>query len=91
MCSYLIITPPHFHWGPVDSETFSLSLDATYQEIVHWKKNSFDVSHGSVGKRFVAELAWLFRAVGKGSSLESIALKAVFVVCVLLLQKGHSR
>ena len=65
-----------------------LSLDAAYQEIVHWKKNSFDVPHGSVGKHFVAELAWLFRAaVGEGSSLESIALKAVFVVCVLLLQK----
>ena len=84
---YPPITPPHFHWGPVDSEAFSLSFDAAYQEIVHWKKNSFDVPHGSVGKRFVAELARLFHAVGEGSSLESIALKAVFVVCVLLLQK----
>ena len=62
-------------------------MDAAYQEIVHWKKNSFDVPHGSIGKRFVAELTRLFRAVGEGSSLESIALKAVFVACVLLLQK----
>ena len=55
---YHPITPPHFHWGPVDSEGFSLSLDVAYQEeIVHWKKNSFDVPHGLVGKRFVAELA----------------------------------
>ena len=45
---YAAITP-HFHWGPVDSTAFSLSLDAAYQEIVHWKKNSFDVPHGSVG------------------------------------------
>ena len=35
----------------------------------------------------MAELVWLFCAVGEGSSLESIALKGVFVVCVLLLQK----
>ena len=84
---YHPITSPHFHWGPVDSEAFSLSLDAAYQEIVHWKKNSFDVPHSLVGKCFVAELARLFRAVGEGSSLKSIALKAIFVVCVLLLQK----
>ena len=30
----------------------------------------------------------LFRAVGEGSALESVALKAVFVACVLLLQKS---
>ena len=27
---YHPITPPHFHWGPIDSEAFSLSLDAAY-------------------------------------------------------------
>ena len=42
---------------------------------------------GSVGKQFVSELALLFRAVGEGSALESIALKAVFLACGLLLQK----
>ena len=35
----------------------------------------------------LSELARLFQAVGKSSALESIALKAVFLACGLLLQK----
>ena len=35
----------------------------------------------------MSELARLFHSVGEGSALESIALKAVFVVCALVLQK----
>ena len=84
---YQPVASPHFHWGPVDAAAFSLSLDSAYQEVVHWRKNSFDMPHGSAGKQFVAELAQLCRAVGEGSALESVALKAVFVACVLLLQK----
>ena len=42
-----------------------------------------------VGAAFVSELARLFCAVGQGSALESVALKAVFVACSLLLQ--HTR
>ena len=81
------VAPSHFHWGPVDSSAFCQSLDSAYQEVVHWKKNNFEVPRGSVGKQFVSELALLFRAVGEGSALESIALKAVFLACGLLLQK----
>ena len=81
------VAPSHFHWGPVDSSAFCQSLDSAYQEAVHWKKNNFEVPRGSVGKQFVSELARLFRVVGEGSALESIALKAVFVACGLLLQK----
>ena len=35
----------------------------------------------------VLELARLFRAAGEGSTLERIALKAVFMLCSLVLQK----
>ena len=45
------------------------------------------VPWSSAGRAFVGELARLFRFVGEGSALESIALKAVFVVCALVLQK----
>lgn len=43
------------------------------------------------GKEFVKELARLFRAYGEGSSLECIALKAVTVASVLLLQRLFPR
>ena len=55
--------------------------------MVHWRRNVFEVPRGSAGKAFVCELARLFRAVGQGSALESIALKAVFVACSILLQR----
>lgn len=45
---------------------------------------------GSAGKSFVRELSIMLRAFAEGSALESIALSAVTVLCVLLLQKPHS-
>ena len=51
----------------------------------------FEVPRCSAGKALVSELARLFRAVGQGSALESVALKAVFVACSLLLQRTNTR
>lgn len=64
-------------------------MSDTYLEVVHWRKCFFWVPFGQCGKMFVSELARLFRAYGENSSLESIALKAVTVICILLLQKPH--
>ena len=75
---------PIFTWGALSSETFTHSLNATYAEVVHWKKNVFKVPHGNAGKSFVSELASLFQAFAICSALESIALK---VMPILLLQK----
>jgi len=69
--------------GTVDSDTFCHSIEATYGELVHWRNNSF----GNFSKKFVLELAWLFRSAEKGSSLESVALKSAFTFCVLVIQK----
>ena len=78
------VVSPDFHCSSLDSATFSQVLDLAYREVVHWKKNCFDVLCGLVGKQFVSELARLFCAVGKGYALEFVA---IFVACVLLLQK----
>ena len=71
----------------MDSASFVHSLDAIYQEIIRWVKNSFKVPRGSAGKAFVSKLTKLFRSVGEGSALKSFALKAVLVVGILVLQK----
>ena len=65
-------------WGDLDS--------TSYSEIVHWRRNLFQVPLGASGRAFVYELSRLFYA---GSALESVALKSVFVCCVLLLQRPH--
>ena len=71
---------PNFHWSSLDSAAFSQALDLAYLEVAHWRKNCFDVPRGLVGKQFVSELARLFRTVGEGSALESVALKAIFLL-----------
>ena len=76
-----------FTWGSMDSQSFCHTLEATYQEVVHWRSNCFKVLYNNAGKIFVLELARLFQAAGKGYSLESIALKAAFTLCSLVLQK----
>lgn len=76
-----------FTWGSMDSHSFCHTLEATFQEVVHWRSNCFKIPYGNVGKRFVLEIARLFRAAGEGSSLESITLKAAFTLCSLVLQK----
>ena len=76
-----------FMRGSMDSQSFCHALEAAYQEIVHWRSNCFSVPHGNCGEHFVLELASLFRTAGEGSSLESVAMKAAFTLCSLVLQK----
>ena len=84
---YQPVAEPKFVWGTIDLGTFIHSLGAAYCEVRHWIRNNFMVPQSSVGRAFVSKLARLFHSVGEGSALESIALKAVFVVCALVLQK----
>ena len=65
-----------FTWGSLDSQSFCNALNSAYQEVVNWKSNCFRIPSGKCGKRFVSELARLFRAAGEKSALESIAIKA---------------
>ena len=46
---------------------------------------------GSVGKQFIKELTRLFDAYSqRRSALESVALEAIRVACILLLQNPHT-
>ena len=77
-----------FHWaGNVDGLSFSHSIEAAYNEVVHWRRNLFMVPSGKVGKRFVSLLATLWQAYAEASALESVAFKAAMVMQALLLQK----
>ena len=82
---------PIFGWGSHDSATIVTAFSSAYSEVVHWRRNNFPVPSGSIGKSFVLELSRLFRAYAEGSGLESIALKAVTVASILLLQKPHRK
>ena len=82
---------PNFKWGELDGTTMQTIINECYNEIVRWKRNLFKVPSGKAGKSFVKELTRLLIAFAEASALEAIALKAVFVMPALLLQKPHKR
>ena len=61
-------------------------IDEAYDEIIHWKRNIFLLPSGSVEKSFVWEITSLLQAFASGPTMEYIALKASFVMQILLLQ-----
>ena len=76
------------HWN--DAVSIIESMDEAYSEVIHWRKNTFQIPFGNAGKAFVAELSRLYKAYAEGSALEAIALKACTVMSILLLQRPFS-
>ena len=85
------ISAPNFRWGKLNGEAFARSIDHSYKEIVHWRRNLFKIPSGKAGKAFVQELTRMFRAYSDSSALECVALKAAMIMPALLLQKPHQR
>ncbi len=54
-----LVTQTPFVWGDYDSVSYTALLSVAYLEIVHWKKNTFQVPLGKGGKDFVKELSRL--------------------------------
>ena len=86
---YQPVCKSSFIWGNIDSASFAHSLDFSYKEAVHWKRNLFKIPQGNAGKSFTAELSRLFYAFATCSALEPIALKVATILHLLLLQKTH--
>ncbi len=82
-------TSPVFSWGVHNASDFCGILEATYTEVIHWRKNCFTVPFGKAGKDFVDVLSNLYAAFASASALESVALKAATVLPILALQKPH--
>ena len=81
---------PVFTWGPLDGPTCVSIINKTYDEAVCWKPNLFRLPSGRVGESFVQELTHLFHSYATSSALESIALKAAYLLPILVLQKSSS-
>ena len=71
--------------GSLDANSFIQFISSAYSEVVHW--DTFIVPYGNAGKKFVNELSTLYRAYAEGTALECVAMKAITVMSVLLLQQ----
>ena len=67
------------------------SLQVSLQLTIHWKCNIFLLPSGNAGRSFIQEMTSLLNAFADGSTMESVALKASFVMQMLLLRKPNKR
>ena len=78
---------PDFQWGSLDGKSISTAINEAYNDVIHWKCNIFLLPSSAAGKSFIQEITLLLEAFANASALESIALKASFVMQILLFQK----
>ena len=46
------VTDASFIWGEHCADESSMSIDATYEEVMEWRKNLYPVPPGTAGKAF---------------------------------------
>ena len=85
------LADPIFVWGTLDGPTCVSAISDSYDVVVHWRPNLFRLPAGRVGEQFIKELSRLFSAFASKSSLESVALKAAFLLPHLILQCSSSK
>ena len=88
---FRFLAPPNFLWGSLSVQSGVESVDQInncYSRAVHWIPNLIKLPSG---KLFVKELSRLFRQYVEGSAMQCIALRAAFLLPLLVLQKPHCR
>ncbi|KAK2563765.1 hypothetical protein P5673_012766 [Acropora cervicornis] len=77
-------------WGNISYQSLSNDINNIYDEIVHFRKNIFNILSGRAGKMFIDELTFWLKQLNYILELNSIALKAFMVLPSLILQKPSS-
>ena len=76
-----------FYWNTVHGRIYQKDLQYAYNQIVYWRKNIFVVPIVAAGKKCIDERSRILNLWTNNKSLKIIALKAIHVMPVLLLQK----
>ena len=74
-------------WGNISHASFCYIVSGVYDEIVHYRRNIFNVPSGRTGKSFIEEFTFWIKQINADSDLNSVALKAFMVLPTLILQK----
>ena len=82
---------PNFKWNNLSGAECTDAICKCYDRAIRWIPNLFMVPYGKHGKSFIREMTHLFRSYYEDSALECMALKAVFLLPLLILQKPHRR
>lgn len=75
-------------WGDHTLDDVIQIFNATYDEVVHWRRNLFLLPTGAAGKRYITETIRLIEIWNQQVDLlKGISIKAVMTMPMLLLQK----
>ena len=77
-------------WGNISHASFCNIVNGVYDEIVHYRRNIFNVPSGRTGKSFIEEFTFWIKQFNADSDLNSVALKAFMVLPTLILQKASA-
>ena len=93
---YTNISRPHTVTWDRDSDgeiiTINSSLiDGACNEIITWRKNTFLVPYGKIGRDFVDQLSKYINDWNNGTAMQHLALKAAIVLLAVGLQKPSQK
>ena len=74
-------------WGNISHQRFCEEINDIYNEVVHFRRNIFNLPSGMAGKHFIEELTFWLRQFNSNSYLNSVALKAFMMLPSVILQK----
>ena len=90
-----LLFPSSVFWGQYPegrSITVNVStIEVAYDEIVKWRKNTFLVPYGKIGREFIDKFTEHINDWNNGSPLQHIALKAAIVLLAVGLQKPSQK
>ena len=72
-------------WGNISHQRFSEEINNI--EVVHFRRNIFNLPSGGAGKHFIEELTFWLKQFNSNSDLNPVALKAFMVLPSVILQK----
>ena len=77
-------------WGNISHQRFCEEINNIYNEVVHFRRNIFNLPSGRAGKHFIEELTFWLKQFNSNSDLNSVALKAFMVLPSVILQKSSA-
>ena len=80
--------PENLRWGSRKLAEFSNEVIQAYEEVVHFRRNLFNIPTGEAGKTFIKKLTYFLRRITENQRhYDFFAMKAFMVLPALLLQK----
>lgn len=78
-------------WDSKPGKEVEVNITWIYDEVVHWRRNIFMPPSGNATKQYIKECTRLIMEWVNNTQCSSIALKALFLMPHLLMQKPFSR